>query len=125
MRKKIRERLKNKGGFTLVELIVVVVIVLILAWAYYRFKGLTLVQGILSGLRPAVVAMIASAGISLLTLALYGERALPANWAENLDLAAAGIFAAALLLLRGKKPNPIWVMLAAGAAGVLIYSFVP
>ena len=28
-------------------------------------------QGILAGLRPAVIAMIASAGISLLCMALY------------------------------------------------------
>ena len=40
------------------------VIVLTLAYIYYRFRGLTIVQGILAGLRPAVVAMIASAGLS-------------------------------------------------------------
>ncbi len=101
------------------------VIVLILAWAYYRYKGLTLVQGILAGLRPAVVAMIASAGISLLILALYGQRALPARLTENLDLAAAGIFAAALFVLRRWKPNPMWVMFGAGVLGVLLYSVFP
>ena len=47
------------------------VIVLILAYVYHRYQGLSVVQGILGGLRPAVVAMIASASLSLLTLALY------------------------------------------------------
>ena len=49
------------------------VIVLTLAYVYYRFRGLTMVQGVLAGLRPAVIAMIGSAGISLLILALYGD----------------------------------------------------
>ena len=39
------------------------VIVMTLAYIYYRFRGLNMVQGILAGLRPAVIAMIASAGI--------------------------------------------------------------
>ena len=47
-------------------------IVTALAYVYYRFKGLAMVQGILFGLRPAVVAMIASSGVSLLLLAFYG-----------------------------------------------------
>ena len=41
------------------------VIVMTLAYVYYRFRGLSVMQGILAGLRPAVIAMIASAGISL------------------------------------------------------------
>ena len=53
------------------------VIVMTLAYVYYRFRGLSIVQGVLAGLRPAVVAMIASAGISLLVMALYGERTVP------------------------------------------------
>ena len=40
------------------------VIVLTLAWVYFRYRNLSVVQGVLGGLRPAVVAMIASAGLS-------------------------------------------------------------
>ena len=47
------------------------VIVLTLAFVYYRYRSLSLVQGVLGGLRPAVVAMIASAGLSILLLALF------------------------------------------------------
>ena len=81
------------------------VIVLTLAYVYYRFRGLTMVQGVLAGLRPAVIAMIGSAGISLLILALYGERSLPADLA-SLDLIAAGIFCCALFILRKSAPLP-------------------
>ena len=34
------------------------IIVMLLAYIYYRFKGLSMVQGVLFGLRPAVVATI-------------------------------------------------------------------
>ena len=47
------------------------VIVMTLAYVYYRFRGLSIVQGILAGLRPAVIAMIASAGLSLLIISIF------------------------------------------------------
>ena len=99
------------------------VIVMLLAYIYYRFKGLTLVQGILFGLRPAVVAMIASAGISLLILSLYGTRTLPADL-TGINLISVLIFGAGLFILRKWKVNPIWVMAGAGAVGLLLYQSV-
>ena len=62
------------------------VIVMALAYMYYRFRGLSVMQGILAGLRPAVIAMIASAGISLLCMALYRQRTFPADLG-SMDLA--------------------------------------
>ena len=96
-------------------------IVTALAYVYYRFKGLAMVQGILFGLRPAVVAMIASSGVSLLLLAFYGQSLLPADPLCP-DWVAVGLFAAAFFVLRRFKADPIWVMAGAGAAGVLLYS---
>ena len=80
-------------------------IVMTLAYIYYRFRGLTMVQGILAGLRPAVVAMIASAGISLIILAFYGQRTIPAD-PGHLDLISVSIFAVCLFVLRKWKVNP-------------------
>lgn len=97
------------------------IIVMALAYLYYRYKGLSMVQGILSGLRPAVVAMITSAGISLLILSLYGAQELPADL-SGVDWISMGIFTVAILILRRWKVNPIWIMAGAGAAGVLLYS---
>ena len=97
------------------------VIVLTLAYIYYRFRGLNIVQGILAGLRPAVIAMIASAGISLLILAIYGQRTLPADL-TSVDIIAVVIFLVGFVTLRRWKLNPLWVMAGCGAAGVLLYS---
>ena len=96
------------------------IIVLALAFIYSK---LTAVQGVLQGLRPAVVAMIASAGLSLLVLALFGRRELSVG-PLGLDTVAALIFAAGFLVLRRKSVNPIWIMMAPGVAGVALYSIV-
>ena len=99
------------------------VIVMTLAYIYYRFRGLKMVQGVLSGLRPAVVAMIASAGISLVVMSFYGERTLPADL-SGINLISVIIFTVGFLILKKWKVNPIYVMMGAGVAGVLMYSIV-
>ena len=95
------------------------VIALILAWVYYRYRSLSVIQGVLGGVRPAVVAMIASAGLSILLLALFGSEVISL---PLLDLRALGIFALALAVLRIFKPDPIWVMAGAGVLGGILYS---
>lgn len=97
------------------------IIVMTLAYVYYRFRGLTMIQGILAGLRPAVVAMIASAGISLFIMAVYGQRTLPSNLGQ-IDLIALMIFAAAFFILRKWKLNPIYVMAGSGIVGAILYT---
>lgn len=97
------------------------IIVLTLAYIYYRFRGLTMIQGILAGLRPAVVAVIASAGISLLIMAVYGQRTLPSSLGQ-IDLIALIIFAIAFFILRKWKLNPIYVMTGSGIFGAVIYA---
>lgn len=99
------------------------VIVLVLARIYFKYRSLALLQGILQGLRPAVVAMISSAGLSMLLLALFGSNALPPVL-SGFDPIAAALFAAALLVLRKFKQNPIAVMAGTGVAGMLIYSLI-
>lgn len=97
------------------------VIVMVLAYVYYRFRGLSIVQGILAGLRPAVVAMIASAGISLMILSFYGQRSFPAN-PGNINFISVLIFCIGLFFLRKWKINPVYIMSCAGMAGILLYS---
>ena len=97
------------------------IIVLFLAFLYERYRGLGVVQGILAGLRPAVVALIASAGLALLALALCGEGSVSV---ENIQWLSVAIFAVGFVILRKWKPDPILVMVASGAAGLVLYSLV-
>lgn len=96
------------------------VVCLTLAWFYYKYRNLSLVKGVLQGLRPAVVALIASSGLSILLRAL----ALGADLLGGVDLIAVPLFLAALFVLRKWKPNPIWVMAGSGVVGLVAYSLV-
>lgn len=90
------------------------IIVMTLAFIYYRFRGLSIVQGILAGLRPAVIAMIASAGINLFLTAVYADK--------SINIAALVIFLGAFFVLRKWKVNPIKVMVGSGLVGLILFS---
>lgn len=96
------------------------VIVSLLAWIYFKFKELTVVQGILSGLRPTIVALIASAGLSIFILAVWGEDGFSTN-PLTINLVSVLLFTVAIFILRKWKPNPIYVMLGSGIIGGAIY----
>lgn len=97
------------------------VIVLFLAYLYYKYKSLSIVQGVLNGLRPAVIAMIGSAGLILLILAFWNGKGISSN-PENIDGISVGLFAIAIIILRKWKVNPIFIMIGTGVVGLCIYS---
>lgn len=96
------------------------IIVMILAYIYNKFRNISTVQGVLGGLRPAVVALIASAGISIITTAFWGAELVSFKF-SNINLFAIGIFILCLIALKKFKLNPILVMTGSGIAGVIIY----
>lgn len=96
------------------------VIVLILAYFYFKYKNIAIIQGILGGLRPVVVALIASAGLSIIILAFWGEGGFSLKL-EDLDFIAVGLFLVSFFLLRKWKVNQITVMLGSGIIGMLLY----
>ncbi|MDO4339647.1 MAG: chromate transporter [Eubacteriales bacterium] len=98
------------------------VIVLALSWLYMKYRSLKTMQGILEGLRPAVVAMIASAGLSLLALALFNSS-LPQVQAADFRTVEAVIFCVCLVLLRKTKIGAIPVIFGSGIVGTIIYAF--
>ncbi len=95
-------------------------LVSLLAWAYLRFRSLTLIQQILTSLRPAVIAMIASAGVSILVTALWPQPSFSDLGAalHAVNIRAFLIFLGAMVLLIRFKRNPIQVMLLSGVAEV-------
>lgn len=95
-----------------------VVLMLLMGYLYTKYRNLSQIQGVLHGLRPAVVALIASAGVSIAFLAFWKEKT--PSFAET-DWVAVGIFLSSLFVLRKWKESPTRVMLAAGMIGGLIY----
>lgn len=92
----------------------------ILAYIYYKHQNLSVIQGILSGLRPAVVALIASAGLSILVLNFWGDKG-AAIHLKDTNVVAVVLFALALLVMKKFKPNPVYVMAGSGIVGMAAY----
>ena len=92
--------------------------VTLLAWLYARYRRLSLMQGILKSLRPAVVAMIFTAGLKILVPAIFEDGVL--SFAEGtFHPRIALFFLLALAVLRLSKASPIQVMIGCGIAEVL------
>lgn len=97
-------------------------IVSLLAHLYFRYQNVSVLQNVLGSLRPAVVALIASAGLSILrTVAFNGEAA----GMEHVNWTGIVIFAAAFVVLRKLKWNPVMVMVLCGAAGLAVNLILP
>ena len=94
------------------------IIVMLIAKLYLKYRTVNMLQSVLNSLRPAVVAMIASAGISVLITAFWESAELISLAGTNWILVI--IFAACVVLLRKFRMNPILVMVLAGVvkAGV-------
>ena len=105
-------------------------IVLILSWVYMKFRNLGTVQRILTGLRPAIVALIASAGLSLLVLALFNSSLseillsqieMSKSVLQDFRVVEGLLFVVSLFLLRKYKVNPIVIIFGSGIAGTIVY----
>ena len=88
------------------------IIVTLLAKLYLKYQKLDVLQSVLNSLRPAVVALIASAGISILVTALWGSEGV-IRLADT-DWLLMVIFIVCVVLLQKLKWNPILVMVLAG-----------
>ncbi len=90
-------------------------IVSLLSWLYARFRSGRAMQTVLGTLRPVVVALIASAAISLIQVACTSVGG-------GFSLAGCLLMLAAFALLRIKRCSPILVMLGCGAVGVALHA---
>lgn len=93
------------------------IIVSIIAWLYMKYRKLDSLQGVLTTLRPAVVAMIATAGVAILVTAFWGGAAIGLS---TLKISAVVIFGICLFLLMKTKTNPIAVMVLAGVLNIVV-----
>lgn len=87
------------------------IIVSLLAFIYYRYKQVSALQSVLGCLRPAVVALIAAAGLSILQVVLFSGEAINL---KNIQWLEGVIFLTAFLVLRIRRKNPILVMACCG-----------
>lgn len=93
------------------------VLVMLIARLYLKYRNLTVLQSVLGSLRPAVVAMIASAGLTILMNAFWGSRTVVL---ANTNYVMVAIFVLSFVLLRKTKLSPIAVMVLAGVLNLAV-----
>lgn len=96
------------------------VICLTLAHFYYKYRSFGGVQTVLSSLRPAVVALIGSAGASILMLGLFQSDIFSFaiadfRWIEFI------LFGGCLYILRKYKASAIAIIFGSGIVGTVLY----
>lgn len=94
-------------------------IVLILGYLYYKYGDVPTIRGILNGLRPAVVALIGSAGVNFILLAFWNKEKLPVDIGKT-DLVAVLIFVLALAAQK-RKMGTITLLASSGIVGLVLY----
>lgn len=93
------------------------IIMILISHYLMTHKNSKLVKDIFSGLRPAIVGLIAAAAVLLMNKENFG------TWDDShaYFLISVALFAATFYLTRFRKANPILVMLACGALGLVIF----
>jgi len=99
------------------------IVILLVAQGYEKFRDSAIVKGVMSGLRPAVIGLIAAALFSVGKTVFVPAGRMPELAPTLFSIATAGI---AMYLRMKKKVHPILVILlsallgiAAGYAGIL------
>ncbi len=105
------------------------VIVVILAKVYYKYRSLDWMRGIMLGLNPAVVAMIASAGLSVIFTSVFSDTG--AQYIirginliiSNIDVNVLSIvlFAIGFFIIRKFRLGPVTMMIGTGFFGTVIH----
>lgn len=86
---------------------------------YYKYKNVNTLQQILASLRPAVVALIASAALTILSLVVFGENSISI---PNINWIGLILFILSFIALRKSKLNPVIIMFLCGIVNLLIYT---
>ena len=95
------------------------VIILIVAKCYDKFKESRIVKGCMSGLKPAVVGLIANAVLGVLMTVFFPAGISLAVFAQVSFYIYVGVFAV-MLLLAFKKVHPIIIVCLSAVAGIAV-----
>ena len=93
------------------------IIMILISHYLLTHKDSPVVKSVFSGLRPAIIGLIAAAALLLMNADNFG------SWqTDHLRFGVSvALFAAAFFLTRKLKANPILVMIGCGLVGLAIY----
>ena len=114
-------RIAGIGGAIIASLAVILPSCIILSFLYYiycKYQQGTAMQSVLASLRPAVVALIASAALMILQSVVFQGKAIATI---NVDWLGVSLFVVALVVLRKWKLSPILIMVLCGVITLGLY----
>ena len=94
------------------------IVILIVARFYEKYKQSRIVKGCMSGLKPAVVGLIAAAILSVVGEVLFPAGVSLAVFTDPAFYVSLGIFALTCTLAFWKKVHPIILILLSAAIGI-------
>ena len=103
---------------SLAVIIIPVTLVILLSGWLLRHKNNNTVAAVMRVLRLAVIGLIAAAVLGLLTSDNFGECGFNYRF-----IVSVLIFIAVFLLSFYRKVSPLWLILASGFLGLIVYSF--
>jgi chromate transporter len=95
-----------------------IIVILIVARMLTAFRDSPVVAAVFQGLRPAATGLIAAVGLGVILLSLYNGAA--PVWYGRIRWPELALFVLLFLLIYRFKKHPVWYILAAGAAGVVL-----
>lgn len=102
-------------GFVTPSLILCIIVTKL----FFKYGDIPAIRGVLNGLRPAVIALIMSAGVSFIVLALWNVETLPENPVKMLDWRGVLMLALTFIAVR-KKVSVIKLLAGSGVLGLII-----
>lgn len=94
-----------------------IIITLTLAYFYFKYKDLKVIQGVIEGLRPAVVALIANAGLTIILSSFFDTTSIAGVSLSSISWINVAVFTLAFYLMRKYKLSPISIIIMAGVIG--------
>lgn len=97
------------------------IVILIVAKCYEKFNQSRFVKGVMGGLRPAAIGLIAAAVISVGQTVFFPENIALSVMASPAFITSACIFVAMFFtVMKFKKLSPIWLVVISAVLGVIV-----
>ena len=95
------------------------ILCIIVAKLFFKYGDIGIIRGILNGLRPAVIALICSAGLGFIILSLWNTEELPKDLLQGLDPIGVIMLIATFIAVR-LKVSVIKLLAGSGLCGLIL-----
>jgi len=95
------------------------IVILIVAKCYERFRNSSIVKGVMTGLKPAVVGLIGGAIVSV-AMGVFFPVGISLEVFKTVSFYLSAVIFAVMLVLAMKKVHPIIIILISAVAGIAI-----